>query len=161
MATKQSSPYNSFISGNSKLFPTEKYNYTDTSVDMVENVNKQIDDNIADFKDHIQQVIAINNQHYANQQNNLNKLISLTPKAANLAKWAQQQSEAREMAAPLWDAAANARLQEENAQLTFEEDQSAFQYIETGAAAKEVEQINSDPDLMKGLLLARGPTISN
>ena len=161
MAKQQSSPYNSFVSGNSKLFPTEKYNYVDTSVDMVENVNKQIDDNIADFKDHIKQVIAINNQHYSNQQNNLNKLISLTPKAANLAKWSQQQSEAREMAAPLWDAAANARLQEENAQLTFEEDQSAFQYIETGAAAKEVEQINSDPDLMKGLLLARGPNISN
>ena len=146
MATKQSSPYNSFLSGSSKLFPTEKYNYTDTSVDMVENVNKQIDESKADFKEHIQQVIDINNQYYTNQQNNLNKLIGLIPKAAQLAKFAQQKAEINATYAPFFAQDGEFKLAKDNAELTADEDASNIQYLETGAVTSQLEETSPTPE---------------
>ena len=149
MAKQQSSPYNSFVSGNSKLFPTEKYNYTDTSVDMVENVNKQIDESKADFKEHIQQVIEINNLYYANRQNNLNKFVSLLPKAAQLAKFAQEKAEINATYAPFFAQDGKAKLAKENAELTADEEASNIQYQETGAVTAEIEEQSPTPNTIE------------
>jgi len=150
MAKQQSSPYNSFISGSSKLFPTEKYNYTDTSVDMVENVNKQIDESKADFKEHIQQVIEINNLYYANRQNNLNKFVSLLPKAAQLAKFAQEKAEINATYAPFFMGKdGEAKLAEDNAELTADEEASNIQYQETGAVTAEIEEQSPTPNTIE------------
>ena len=142
MATPQSSSYN-------KLFPTEKYNYVDTSVDMVENVNKQIDDNIADFKDHIRQVIAINNQHYANQQRNLNKFASLLPQAADFVKFAREKAEINATYAPFFMEGGEAKLAEDNAELTADEEASNIQYQETGAVTAEIEEQFPTPNTIE------------
>ena len=151
MAKQQSSPYNSFVSGSSKLFPTERYNYVDTSVDMVENVNKQIDESKADFKEHIQQVIDINNQYYTNQQNNLNKLIGLIPKAAQLAKFAQQKSEINATYAPFFAQDGEFKLAKDNAELTADEDASNIQYLETGAVTSQLEETSPTPESIEYL----------
>ena len=145
--SKTSTPYNKFLANNTNLFNTSALNYKSTEADLTKTVNDQIDDNIADMNNHFDQLIRINNQNYRNQQNNINQLISLTPKAVETAKWWKAKSEADALTKGFVDVNALQKHNEDIAETSLLEDESALMSYNSLAAAGELERTNLDPDL--------------